>query len=105
MAGIQHHFTQTAYIPCRATPGSDWPAGDTFSLIDEVTVAFKVNYGLKKAERDRAKKAKKEAKARERDSGAAPAGTHDQVGDAAPDEADADPEQTSPDNAGPAAGV
>jgi hypothetical protein len=32
-------------------------------------VAFKVNYGLKKAERDRAKKAKKEAKARERDSG------------------------------------
>jgi hypothetical protein len=35
-------------------------------------VAFKVNYGLKKAERDRAKKAKKEAKARDRDS-AAPA--------------------------------
>jgi hypothetical protein len=32
-------------------------------------VAFKVNYGLKKAERDRAKKAKKEAKARERESG------------------------------------
>jgi hypothetical protein len=31
-------------------------------------VAFKVNYGLKKAERDRAKKAKKEAKARDRDS-------------------------------------
>ncbi len=35
-------------------------------------MAFKVNYGLKKAERDRAKKAKKEAKARERETGAAP---------------------------------
>jgi hypothetical protein len=39
-------------------------------------VAFKVNYGLKKAERDRAKKAKKEAKARDRDAaGTAPADT------------------------------
>ena len=33
-------------------------------------MAFKVNYGLKKAERDRAKKAKKEAKARDREAGA-----------------------------------
>ena len=39
-------------------------------------MAFKVNYGLKKAERDRAKKAKKEAKARDRDAaGTAPADT------------------------------
>lgn len=30
-------------------------------------MAFKVNYGFQKAERDRAKKAKKEAKARERE--------------------------------------
>jgi hypothetical protein len=48
-------------------------------LTDEVTVAFKVNYGLKKAERDRAKKAKKEAKARDRDSAAPTLGEPDQA--------------------------
>jgi hypothetical protein len=50
-------------------------------------VAFKVNYGLKKAERDRAKKAKKEAKARDRDSAAPALGEPDSAlpaeGDAA----------------------
>ncbi len=60
-------------------------------------MAFKVNYGLKKAERDRAKKAKKEAKAREREAGApashgedtatedsqAPSDTADALGDIA----------------------
>ncbi len=40
-------------------------------------MAFKVNYGLKKAERDRAKKAKKEAKARERESGSPVQGERD----------------------------
>ncbi len=57
-------------------------------------MAFKVNYGLKKAERDRAKKAKKEAKARERESGAP---SHDA---ALPDDATA---ETPPDEAQPAA--
>jgi hypothetical protein len=47
-------------------------------------VAFKVNYGLKKAERDRAKKAKKEAKARDRDATASPAPEH--PGDALPED-------------------
>ena len=42
-------------------------------------MAFKVNYGLKKAERDRAKKAKKEAKARDRDSAAPTLGEPDQA--------------------------
>ena len=51
-------------------------------------MAFKVNYGLKKAERDRAKKAKKEAKARERDSGAP-----------------AQPEEETPAGTGPAAEI
>ncbi len=46
-------------------------------------MAFKVNYGLKKAERDRAKKAKKEAKARERDSGAPAQPEEDAASDAA----------------------
>jgi hypothetical protein len=53
-------------------------------------VAFKVNYGFQKAERDRAKKAKKEAKARERDAAAAsgnplPDDTEAATGDAAND--------------------
>ena len=53
---------------------------------NEVSVAFKVNYELKKAERDRAKKAKKEAKAREREAGAASA--RGQEGAATQDAAD-----------------
>ncbi len=50
-------------------------------------MAFKVNYGLKKAERDRAKKAKKEAKARDRDAAASPsAASASHAGDPAIDE-------------------
>ena len=68
-------------------------------------MAFKVNYGLKKAERDRAKKAKKEAKARERDSGIAPAGAHDQTGDAAPADGAGNDDDAGAGTANPAAEV
>ncbi len=68
-------------------------------------MAFKVNYGLKKAERDRAKKAKKEAKARERDSGAAPSGAHEQAGDTAPDADEAGASEAGADDTSPAAKV
>ena len=68
-------------------------------------MAFKVNYGLKKAERDRAKKAKKEAKARERDSGAAPAGGHDEAGNPAPVDDTGIDDDASAETTNPAAGV
>lgn len=55
-------------------------------------MAFKVNYGFQKAERDRAKKAKKEAKARERD--AARAGKTEPGPDAA--EHEGQPAETAP---------
>ncbi len=62
-------------------------------------MAFKVNYGLKKAERDRAKKAKKEAKARERDSGSPV-----NVGEGAQDEPDTATDNAAPDAITPTPG-
>jgi hypothetical protein len=41
-------------------------------------MAYKVNYGLERAERNRAKQAKKEAKLRDRKAGAAEAPAEDQ---------------------------
>jgi len=62
---------------------------------DEGSVAFKVNYGLKKAERDRAKKEKKEAKARERQA-AAIHGGEGQPAETDPDDDDADAAEPVP---------
>lgn len=53
-------------------------------------MAFKVNYGLERAERNRAKQAKKDAKLRNRNSGAGDEGTDK------PEEEIADADNTKP---------